>query len=137
MTLEYARDIIARYGQLLEKSQSPFYFQPKSSLPCSIPLIKFAIFRYISELVRVKELNREIVESMIVAYTHLGFFVDDETAEKLNHLAKFKEPTTSGHIDLLERNKTYFQELNFKKKYLEEEINEFITECLRKRLREN
>ncbi len=137
MTLEYARDIIARYGQLLEKSQMPFYFQPKSSLPCSVPLIKFAIFRYISELVRVKELNREIVESMIVAYTHLGFFVDDHTAEKLNHLTKFKEPATSGHWDLLERNKTYFQELNFKKKYLEEEINEFIAECLRQRLKEN
>lgn len=137
MTFSYAKEIIARYGQLLEKSQTPFYFQPKSELPCSVPLIKYAIFRYISEMVRTQELSYEIIESMIVAYTHLGFFVDDATAMKLNHLAKYKNPETSGHVDLLERHKSYFQELNFKKKYLEVEINEFITESLRLRLTEN
>src|SRR5688500_2194142 len=91
MTVEKAEAMIRLYGADLQRSIHPAVFQSKKSLPGSIARMKFAIYRYITELHRSGELKSEQIENMIAAYSYLCYFVDDNMVNKLNAIMLQKD----------------------------------------------
>jgi hypothetical protein len=130
MTIKYAKEIISAYGKLMSEAASNNLFQPKSRLPCSTAKVKFAIYRYINELIRLNGLNQQTAQSLIVAYSHLSFFVEEEMAHVMNAIARGKNNPTGDHLDLVNKHKEMIHMLALQKEYLNREIQEYINECL-------
>ena len=129
MTVDNAEAMIRQYGAVLQKSIHPAVFQSKKSLPCSIARMKFAIYRYITELHRKNELNKEQIENMIVAYSHLSFFVDDSLVNQLNAIMLQKDDNSSYTSKLKNDYKEVIHSISLQKEQLIREIKEFILEC--------
>lgn len=129
MTVETAEAMIRLYGSVLQKSIHPAVFQSKKSLPCSVARMKFAIFRYITELHRRGELKNEQMENMIVAYSHLSFFVDDDMVNQLNVIMLQKDDRTHYTSRLKNDYKDVIHQISLQKEQLIREIKEFILEC--------
>jgi predicted AlkP superfamily phosphohydrolase/phosphomutase len=129
MTVEKAEAMIRLYGAVLQKSVHPAVFQPKKSLPCSVARMKFAIFRYITELHRRGELKNEQIENMIVAYSHLSFFVDENIVNHLNAIMLQKDDNNKYSSRLKNDYKDVIHSIAQQKEGLIREIKEFILEC--------
>lgn len=138
MTIQTAEHIISSYGKVLAKAIPPHLFMPRSVLPCSVAKIKFAIYRYVTELIRINKLNKTNIEMLVVAYSHLSFFVDDERmAEMLNKITEQKDTPTHEHYKKLRENKDLIHVLAMQKEMLCKEIQEYIQECLVNVAKEN
>lgn len=131
MTIKKAHEIIADYGKLLAHATPDRIFMAKPLLPCSVARIKFAIFRYILELVRTEKLNKQIAETLIVAYSHLGFFVDENKVEILNRITSKKDNLPADLLEKATEMKELIRLVNIQKELLSKEIQEFINEALR------
>lgn len=129
MTVEKAEAMIRLYGEVLQKSIHPAVFQSKRSLPCSSARMKFAIYRYITELHRRDQLKPEQIENMIVAYSYLCYFVDDSMVNKLNTIMLQKDDTSRYSSKLKNEYKDVIHEISLQKEMLVREIKEFILEC--------
>lgn len=129
MTVATAEVMIRQYGAVLQKSIHPAVFQSKKSLPCSVARMKFAIFRYITELHRRGQLKSEQIENMIAAYSYLCYFVDDETCNKLNVIMLQKDDKTHYSSRLKIDNADVIHHITLEKEQLIREIKEFILEC--------
>jgi hypothetical protein len=129
MTIETAEIMIRQYGSVLQRSIHPAVFQSKKSLPCSVARMKFAIFRYITELHRRGQLKNEQIENMIVAYSHLSFFVDDDMVNKLNAIMLQKDDRSHYSFRLKNDYKEVIHTISLQKEQLIREIKEFILEC--------
>ena len=128
MTVEQAEALIRQYGVVLQKSIHPAVFQSKKSLPCSIARMKFAIYRYLTELNRRNELNKEQIENMVVAYSHLSFFVDEDKVNHLNLLMLQKDDNNRSGSRLKNDYKEVVHLIAIQKEQLIREIKEFILE---------
>jgi len=138
MTIQTAEQIISEYGRVLAKAVPPHLFMARTKLPCSSARIKFAIYRYIIELIRLNKLNKENIEMLVVAYSHLSFFVVDERmAEMLNKITEQKNDPTPEYHKLLRQNKELIHLLAMQKENLSKEIQEYIQECLVNVAKEN
>jgi|SRR5688572_15107472 len=129
MTVERAEAFIRLYGVVLQQSIHPAVFQSKKALPCSIARMKFAIFRYITELYRRDQLTTEHIENMIVAYNHLCFFVDDKLVNQLNTIMLQKDDHSRFSSRLKNEYKDVIHSITEQKDQLTREIKEFILEC--------
>ena len=129
MTVDNAEAMIRQYGAVLQKSIHPAVFQSKKNLPCSIARLKFAIYRYITELHRKNELKKEQIENMIVAYSHLSFFVEDGLVNQLNTIMIQKDDKSSYTSQLKDDYKDVIHSISLQKEQLIREIKEFILEC--------
>lgn len=130
MTIKKSQEIISLYGKALAQASSGNLFLPKETLPCSVPRIKFAFYRYIVDLIRTGEISKEKVESIIVAYSHLCFFIDEKQAEMMNRITRNKDNLTREVLELAGENKEYLRLTNIYKDLLRHEIQEFINETL-------
>lgn len=138
MTIKTAEKIISSYGKVLAKAIPPYLFMSKSELPCSVARIKFAIYRYVIELIRINKLNKANIEMLVVAYSHLSFFVTDERmAGLLNKLTEGKDDPDHEYYKLLRENKDLIHTLAMQKELLSKEIQEYIHECLVNVAKEN
>jgi len=129
MTIEKAEAMIRLYGAVLQKSIHPAVFQSKKSLPCSVARMKFAIYRYITELHRRDQLKQEQVENMIAAYSYLCYFVDDAMVNKLNTIMLQKDDTSRYSAKLKNEYKEVIHDISQQKETLIREMKEFILEC--------
>lgn len=129
MTVDNAEAMIRQYGEVLQKSTHPAVFQSKKALPCSIARMKFAIYRYITELHRRNELKKEQIENMIVAYSHLSFFVEDNMVNQLNTIMLQKDDKSNYTSQLKNDYKEVIHSISIQKEQLIREIKEFILEC--------
>jgi hypothetical protein len=129
MTVEKAEAMIRLYGAVLQKSIHPAVFQPKKSLPCSIASMKFAIYRYITELYRREQLKTEQIENMIAAYSYLCYFVEDDMVNKLNAIMLQKDDKSRYTSKLKNEYKEVIHDISIQKEMLIREIKEFILEC--------
>ncbi len=129
MTVDKAEAMIRLYGGVLQKSIHPAVFQSKKSLPCSVARMKFAIFRYITELYRRDQLKQEQIENMIAAYSYLCYFVDDSMVSKLNMIMLQKDDNSRYSSKLKNEYKDVIHEISIQKEVLIREIKEFILEC--------
>lgn len=138
MTIQTAEQLISAYGKVLAQAAPPNLFMPKSRLPCSTARLKFAMYRYIIELVRLSKLSKDNIEMLVVAYSHLSFFVTDERmAEVLNRITSQKNDPTPEYHKLARENKDLIHSLALHKEMLVKEIQEFIQECLVNVAKEN
>lgn len=128
MTVEQAEALIRQYGGILQKSIHPAVFQSKKALPCSVARIKFAIFRYITELYRKDQLKKEQMENMVVAYSHLSFFVNEELVNQLNAIMVQKDDSSHYTSKLKNEYKDIIHSIALQKEQLTREIKEFILE---------
>ncbi len=128
MTVEKAEAMIRQYGTVLQKSIHPAVFQSKKALPCSIAKMKFAIFRYITELYRRDKLKNEQIENMIVAYSHLSFFVDDNLVNPLNVIMLQKDDNSRYSSRLKNDYGSIIHDIVGQKEQLTREIKDFILE---------
>jgi hypothetical protein len=128
MTVEKAEAMIRLYGEVLQKSTHPAVFQSKKTLPCSIAKMKFAIFRYITELYRRDKLKGEQIENMIVAYSHLSFFVDDSLVHPLNMIMLQKNDQSRYTSKLKNDYGDIIHAIAQQKELLTREIKDFILE---------
>lgn len=128
MTIENAEALIRQYGEVLQRSVHPAVFQSKKNLPCSIARMKFAIYRYLTELNRKNELKKEQMENMIVAYSHLSFFVEDDMVNHLNMLMLQKDDKSRYGSRLKFDYKEIIHSISVQKEQLIREIKEFILE---------
>jgi hypothetical protein len=129
MTVEKAEAMIRLYGAVLQRSIHPAVFQSKKSLPCSIARLKFAIYRYITELHRRGELKSEQIENMIAAYSYLCYFVEDSMVNKLNAIMLQKDDKSRYTSKLKDEYKDVIHDISIQKEILIREIKEFILEC--------
>jgi hypothetical protein len=129
MTVEKAEAMIRLYGTVLQKSIHPAVFQPKKSLPCSVARMKFAIYRYITELHRRGELKSEQIENMIAAYSYLCYFVDENMVNKLNAIMLQKDDKSRYTSKLKNEYKDVIHDISIQKEMLIREIKEFVLEC--------
>jgi hypothetical protein len=129
MTVATAEAMIRQYGMVLQKSIHPAVFQPKKSLPCSIARMKFAIYRYITELHRRGQLKTEQIENMIAAYSYLCYFVDEDMTNKLNVIMLQKDDKTHYSSRLKNDYADVIHDISLQKEQLIREIKEFILEC--------
>jgi hypothetical protein len=131
MTIQTAEKIINDFGKVLSKSVHPHLFQPKSNLPCSVARIKFAIYRYVIELIRLGRLNKETAEMLIIGYSSLSYFLaDQETADQMNRISELKDDPHPDKQLEIKRKKELIHALALYKEILNEEIQEFIRECI-------
>ena len=128
MTVEKSETMIRLYGEVLQKSIHPAVFQSKKALPCSTARMKFAIYRYITELNRKDKLNKEQIENMVAAYSYLSFFVDDDLVNKLNAIMVQKDDTSRYTSKLKDEYKDIIHFISLQKEQLIREIKEFILE---------
>ena len=129
MTVEKAEAMIRLYGAVLQRSIHPAVFQSKKSLPCSVARMKFAIYRYITELYRREQLKNEQIENMIVAYSYLCYFVDDNMVNNLNAIMLQKDDKSRYTSKLKNEYKEVIHDISIQKEMLIREIKEFILEC--------
>lgn len=129
MTVETAEAMIRQYGAVLQRSIHPAVFQSKKSLPCSVARMKFAIYRYITELQRRGQLNKEQIENMIAAYSYLCYFVDDDMANKLNVIMLQKDENTHYSSRMKNDYAEVIHTISTQKEQLIREIKEFVLEC--------
>lgn len=133
MELQQAQHIINGYSKLLARVDERNLFMPKSLLPCSDAMIKYAFYTYVDELVRMSKMTTSAAESLIVAYAHLSFFVESEHAETLNKIANKdyhnkRDPET---IQLLEQNHAIIKQLSQRKDTMIRELSEYIRDCVK------
>ena len=91
--------------------------------------MKFAIYRYITELHRRGELKSEQIENMIAAYSYLCYFVDDSMVNKLNAIMLQKDDHNRYTSKLKNEYKDVIHDISIQKEVLIREIKEFILEC--------
>lgn len=105
---------------------------PKSLLPCSDAMIKYAFYTYVDELVRMHKMTATAAESLIVAYAHLSFFVENEHAETLNKIANkdYHDKRDQETIKLLEQNHGIIKQLSQRKDTMVRELTEYIRDCI-------
>lgn len=131
MTIQTAEKIINDFGKVLSNSVHPHIFQPKSNLPCSVARIKFAIYRYVIELIRLEKLNKETAEMLIIAYSSLSYFLADQaTADQMNRISELKDNPHPDKQLQINRQKELIHALAIQKDFLNAEIQEFIHECI-------
>lgn len=131
MTIQTAEKIINDFGRVLSNSVHPHLFQPKSNLPCSAARIKFAIYRYVIELIRLEKLNKETAEMLIIAYSSLSYFLADQaTADQMNRISEIKDDPHPDKQLQIKRQKELIHALAIYKEILNAEIQEFINECI-------
>lgn len=132
MELVQAQLIINGYSKLLSKVDDRNIFMPKTLLPCSDAMIKYAFFTYVDELVRMSKMTREAAESLIVAYAHLSFFVEEQQAETLNKIANrhYHDKRDVETIKLLEENHAMIKVLSQRKDTMIRELSEYIRDCV-------
>lgn len=130
MTLQKAHEIIQEYGKLLGEANNGQLFQSRQKLPCSTARIKFAIYRYILELIRTGSLSKEVAASLIIAYGHLAFFTSPWEAQKLNLLTRTKGNIPAEIEEEAPELEKRLREMNYHKELLNLEIQEFIQECI-------
>ncbi len=131
MTIQTAEKIINDFGKVLSRSVHPHLFQPKSNLPCSVARIKFAIYRYVIELIRLGKLNKETAEMLIIGYSSLSYFLaDQDTADQMNRISELKDDPHPDKQLQIKRQKELIHGLALQKEFLNEEIQEFIRECI-------
>lgn len=132
MTIETAEKIIKDYGKALSNSISPRVFQSRSDLPCSAARIKFAIYRYVIELLRIGQLNKDTAEMLIIGYSSLSFFVDNQDlATALNKASEIKDDLHPDRQLEVRRLKEQIHILSIYKDILTAEIQEFVMECIK------
>jgi hypothetical protein len=132
MELVQAQQIINGYSKLLSKVDDKNIFMSKSMLPCSDAMIKYAFYTYVDELVRMHKMTLPAAESLIVAYGHLSFFVEQEYAEALNKIANkdYHDNRDEETIRLLEKNHAIIKELSLRKEIMVRELTEYIRDCI-------
>jgi hypothetical protein len=130
MTLQRAVEIVSQYGRIMKGAQEGQYFQATSKLPCSAARVKFAICRVLMDRIRLGQLDMETMESLVVAYSHLAFFVDEEAAADLNALTTNRGQGPENQEALGDMLKV----MNSRKHQLSREIQLFIREELKERL---
>lgn len=121
MRITEAQRIVGQYSQIIRLSREGQYFQPVENLPCSAARIKFAICSLLSFRIQSGSLDLDTLESLIVAYSHLAFFTDADSARQLNEMSLHPHRSTDS---VLEKIKT----LNMVKVQLRLEIQGFIQE---------
>jgi len=121
MRITEAQKIVGQYSQIIRLSREGQYFQPLENLPCSAARIKHAICFMLSFRIQSGSLDLDTLESLIVAYSHLAFFTDAESARQLNEMSLQPHRTNEA---ALEKIKT----LNMVKVQLRLEIQAFIQE---------
>jgi len=124
MTVTAAKHIIASYGKLVGNAGEGRYFQSNTVLPCSVPRIKMAVCTYIAFLIRLKPIPTETIQSLMVAYSYLGFFVEPELAKALNALAQRHASGKQPGDELM----FTLRQLNKQKEMLVREIQAYIQE---------
>jgi len=132
MELIQAQQIINGYSKLLSKVDDKNIFMSKAMLPCSDAMIKYAFYTYVDELVRMHKMTLSAAESLIVAYGHLSFFVEQEYAETLNKIANkdYHDSRDEETIRLLEKNHAIIKELSLRKEIMVRELTEYIRDCI-------
>ena len=132
MELVQAQQIINGYSRLLSKVDEKNIFMSKTMLPCSDAMIKYAFYTYVDELVRMHKMTLPAAESLIVAYGHLSFFVEQEYAETLNKIANkdYHDNRDEETIRLLEKNHAIIKELSLRKEIMVRELTEYIRDCI-------
>ncbi len=128
MTVATAEAMIRQYGVVLQKSIHPAVFQSKKALPCSIARMKFAIYRYITELHRRGQLKNEQIKNMVAAYSYLCYFVDDDMTNQLNVIMLQKDDKTHYSSRLKNDYADVIHTISLQKEQLIREIKEFILE---------
>jgi hypothetical protein len=124
MTVSAAKHIIASYSKLIANAGEGRYFQRIDALPCSVPRIKMALCTYLSFLIRLKPLPTDTIQSLIIAYSYLGFFVPHEQAQELNEIARRKPQKHMPNEELM----FTLKQMNRQKDMLIKEIQLFIQE---------
>lgn len=132
MELKQAQHIINGYSKLLARVDEKNLFMPKSLLPCSDAMIRYAFYTYVDELVRMSKMTASAAESLIVAYAHLSFFVDNEHADTLNKIANkhYQDKRDPETIKLLEQNHAIIKQLSQRKDTMIRELSDYIKDCV-------
>lgn len=132
MELKQAQLIINDYSKLLSRVDEKNLFMPKSALPCSDAMIKYAFYTYVDELVRMHKMTASAAESLIIAYAHLSFFVESDHAETLNKIANkdYHDKRDRETIELLEQNHAMIKLLSQRKDTMVKELSEYIKDCV-------
>jgi len=137
MTGEEAEKIVQDYGGAIAKGTDGNVVRRKIWLPYSKATIKQAYFEYISAIIlELHGLPKDIGTKLVLTYSMLNTFIDDESADELIAIEKLMD-----NVELFKQNPQY-KELS--KKYFDyvtetmhdgqlyDEINEYIGECYNK-----
>lgn len=133
MNVRQAREIISRYGKLLGEMKGGKMFMGENLLPCSKSRIRFAIYYYLTVLVRLGPSQKETIESLMIAYSHLGFFTSPELAESLNHILQQRVRRPGAQTAKINEYAEDIRRLNSEKSQLMREIEEFVREEIAER----
>jgi hypothetical protein len=128
MQLQQVREILAHYGKLLGRMQGSHLFLSEDVLPCSKARIRYCIFHYIGVLLRLGSSQKETIQSLMIAYSHLGFFVAPDLAAELNDLLAKRNQPSEGNEKEMEAQAEHIRRINLEKKQLLQEIEAFVRE---------
>lgn len=128
MQLQQIREILASYGKLLGRIQGSTLFMSEDVLPCSKARIRYCIFHYIGVLLRLGSSQKETIQSLMIAYSHLGFFVEPQLATELNDLLAKRNQTLGTTETETEAHAEHIRRINLEKKQLLQEIEAFVRE---------
>lgn len=129
-----AEKIINQYGAVIAKASEAGNLRKKSLLPCAKAKIKLAYFIYIDALIKeFGQLQEKIGENLVMTYSMLNAFIDDNEFEKQSLIYKeIKEKKLDNKKveDKEKINKYFCSALKaMRDEELFDEINEYIGEC--------
>jgi hypothetical protein len=128
MQLQQTREILASYGKLLGRIQGSTLFLSEELLPCSKARIRYCICHYIGVLLRLGSSQTDTIQSLMIAYSHVGFFVDPLLANELNTLVLNRHQTKEVNGQEMDQKAEHIRRINLEKKQLLQEIEDFVRE---------
>ncbi len=128
MQLHQTREILASYGKVLGRMQGSTLFLSEDLLPCSKARIRYCIFHYIGVLLRLGSSQKETIQSLMIAYSHLGFFVEPALALQLNELVAKRNQPKPAKENETDMNAEQIRRIHAEKKQLLQEIEHFVRE---------
>ena len=132
-----AEKIVNAYGGVIAKGTAGGIVRRKSLLPCSKARIKQAYFIYIEAIIKeLGGLPEDMGEKMVLTYSMLNGFADDEEADEIIKIAKLIKDNkidTKNPSDKKKFNKySKYAMKSIRDGELFDEINEYIEECYKK-----
>jgi len=137
MTSQEAEKIVQEYAAAIAKGTDGNVVRRKTWLPYSKATIKQAYFENISAVISdLHRLPKDIGNKLVLTYSMMNTFVDDEQAEELIAIEKLmdNEELFKKTPQFKELSKKYFDYISqtMHDGNLYDEINEYIGECYTK-----
>jgi hypothetical protein len=131
-----AEKIVEKYGGAIADSEIGIA-RRKSQLPCCKAKIRLAFYVYISSYIKeFGRLPKDLGEKLVVTYSMLDAFIEDDRADYVNKIGQMIKNKTLDKDDPNDIGKIndYFNFAhNLHNRNYVDEINEYISECYKEK----